>query len=95
MQTIRDFCERESRFSDWSSHPIPCDVLPQWEPRDEVRRLIESIWQMPTEAMPCVLDDAECSLQERFREQADKWDRETAHHFMTNSMQSVINFADQ
>lgn len=63
------------------------------------RRALEAMWEMP-EARVRVLS-AERSLEERFKEQADKWGRETAHlssplqRMMHPSYQAILSMGSE
>lgn len=70
-----EFCYEETTGEEW----FPSSrVTPHWTEKS-FRRMLEEMWEMPyAEAQVCVLE-TEKSLEERFREQADKWQRETQH----------------
>ncbi len=64
------------RLSDWYE-PEPVSPWLEEERKEiDIQRFVDIFEDVLASARP---DEVECSLEERFREQADKWDRETAH----------------
>ena len=73
-----EFCDVEYYSDEWSPK-VP--VRPEWhrQPRqDALARLLGEMWQKPEAIDRCVIE-VDQPLAERFRQQAEKWDRETSH----------------
>src|SRR2546428_3578910 len=74
----------------WRSEEVSDDARDEWFSRDVPRphydnrqraiaQILADMWQMPDDADTCVMAEADKPLADRFREQAEQWDRETAH----------------
>lgn len=103
---IDEFCGVEFYTDEWSPkipvrqhwHARPMDKFgrPHW---DAIDRMIEEMWQKPSGRIDCTVIEKDQPLAERFREQADKWNRETAHlssptqRIMHPSYQAILGMA--
>lgn len=74
------FCAIEFNDEEWTERPSPY-LLWQSHKRDRSVRILEGLWQLPTDIATetATAVEAQESLEARFREQADKWALETAH----------------
>jgi len=79
-----EFCDADICTSEWSprgpsSHGwhVASTEKSARSRQDAIARMIEDIWQMPIEA--CDATEADLRLEAKFREQAEKWERETRH----------------
>ena len=61
---------------EWFSRHLP---RPYYDNRQRaVAQILADMWQMPDDDA-CVVAEADKTIEEQFREQAEKWDYETSH----------------
>jgi hypothetical protein len=69
-----DLCDIRSDDYEWSSNYR----LPHWD-KKKVAGMLSGNWEIPVFADLCAVLEGERSLEERFYEQANKWQTETGH----------------
>lgn len=86
----QDTGSQQTRLEEW----IPSLVVRPYCDPDDFRRILEEMWEWPACAEEAQADDAEYSLEERFRQLANDWSENTRHVSSSKDLASYPSYRE-